>query len=278
MTPKDVMVITGTGFTFSLRASDMFFMAVFSIGWRGLFASIQFLTQCWIAETTYLKWILRHILSINRFLFVCLFVIETGVHACLVQLSRGKRGKGFWLTETMPFLSIQSLSDFFQQMQSELESIGLNVKVVVCDQGSNNRSMMKSLGVTVDSPHFEMNGKSLHVLYDPPHLLKNICNNLKKSGFMVGDNRVDWSHILTYFEIDSSLPIRMAPRLTERDIELPAFSSMKVRRMVISSSLNSAKSLHLRFLEESPCSCTKSLHGFWGVIFWQWQEHHPKWV
>lgn len=144
----------------------------------------------------------------------------------------------------------------------ELESIGLNVKVVVCDQGSNNRSMMKSLGVTVDSPHFEMNGKSLHVLYDPPHLLKNICNNLKKSGFMVGDNRVDWSHILTYFEIDSSLPIRMAPRLTERDIELPAFSSMKVRRMVISSSLNSAKSLHLRFLEESPCSCTKSLHGF----------------
>ena len=127
MTPKDVMVITGTGFTFSLRASDMFFMAVFSIGWRGLFASIQFLTQCWIAETTYLKWILRHILSINRFLFVCLFVIETGVHACLVQLSRGKRGKGFWLTETMPFLSIQSLSDFFQQMQSvdpELKASG----------------------------------------------------------------------------------------------------------------------------------------------------------
>ena len=26
MTPKDVMVITGTGFTFSLRASDMFFI------------------------------------------------------------------------------------------------------------------------------------------------------------------------------------------------------------------------------------------------------------
>ena len=35
---------------------------------------------------------------------------------------------------------------------SKLADIGLNIRVIVCDQGSNNRSMIKSLNVTPESP------------------------------------------------------------------------------------------------------------------------------
>ena len=65
-------------------------------------------------------------------------------------------------------------------------------------------------------------------MYDPPHLLKNIRNNLKRNGFIVDGNEIAWKHIERFYAIDASLPIRMAPRLTERHITLPAFSSMKV--------------------------------------------------
>ena len=71
---------------------------------------------------------------------------------------------------------LSALKNFF--------AIGLDVKVLTCDQGSNNRSVMHSLfGVTVDGPYFIFkNVDKVYVVYDPPHLLKNIRNNLK---FMV---------------------------------------------------------------------------------------------
>ena len=75
---------------------------------------------------------------------------------------------------------------------------------------------------------FERNGETIFVMYDPPHLLKNIRNNLKRNGFIVDGNKIAWKHIERFYAIDASLPIRMAPRLTERHIALPAFSSMKV--------------------------------------------------
>ena len=36
----------------------------------------------------------------------------------------------------------------------KVQATGLIVKVVICDQGSNNRSVVNSLGVSVDNPTF----------------------------------------------------------------------------------------------------------------------------
>ena len=38
-----------------------------------------------------------------------------------------------------------------------------------CDQGSNNRSMMTELGISVTDLTFEVNNEKLHALFDPPH-------------------------------------------------------------------------------------------------------------
>jgi len=56
------------------------------------------------------------------------------------------------------------------------------------------------------------------VFYDPPHLLKNIRNNLKKLGFKFGENNVLWQHIVSFYSSDSGSPIRMAPKLTQNHV------------------------------------------------------------
>ena len=39
---------------------------------------------------------------------------------------------------------------------------------------------------------------------------------------------VSWDHINQFYQIDSSTPIRMAPKLTNRHITLPAFANLNV--------------------------------------------------
>ena len=53
---------------------------------------------------------------------------------------------------------------------TRLQAIGLHVKVLVCDQGSNNRRLLKSFSdVSVDKPYFSYSGNKVCVIYDPPH-------------------------------------------------------------------------------------------------------------
>jgi len=93
------------------------------------------------------------------------------------------------------------------------------VKDIICDQGSNSQSMVPKLGASVSKPYFMNNNNCVIVFYDPPHLLKNIHNNLKKLGFKVGENNV-----VSFYNSDSVLPIRIAPKLTQKHLDLPEFS------------------------------------------------------
>ena len=70
--------------------------------------------------------------------------------------------------------------------------------------------------------------KQVFVFYDPPHLLKNVRNNLKKADLRVGEKIVSWQHIVDFYNIDKMQMIQMAPKLKERHIELPPFSAMRV--------------------------------------------------
>ena len=65
------------------------------------------------------------------------------------------------------------LKTLVSQCIEKLISIGLDVKAVVCDQGSNNRKVIESLGTTESRPSFYKEGRKVYLFYDPPHLLKN---------------------------------------------------------------------------------------------------------
>jgi hypothetical protein len=127
-------------------------------------------------------------------------------------------------------MSGKVMTQLLKECIDKVQSSNLTVKVVISDQGSNNRSMFETeLGASVGKPFFWYHDLKVFVLYDPPHLIKNIRNNLKKHGFLVGDHEVLWKYVSDFFYSDCKLPIRMAPKLTAKHIELPPFASLRVK-------------------------------------------------
>ena len=151
---------------------------------------------------------------------------HAGVFMVRGLVDKWKQPVGYFLTSG-PMCSDRLQSTLLTCVE-KVQATGLIVKVVICDQGSNNRSVVNKLGVTVDKPTFDHNDATIFVVYDPPHLLKNIRNNLKRNGFCANKERISWKYIEQFYQIDSSLPIRMAPKLTAKHVSLPPFASMRV--------------------------------------------------
>ena len=84
--------------------------------------------------------------------------------------------------------------------------------------------MIVKLVASVSKPYFIYNNNHVTVFYDPPHFLKKIHNNLKRSGFKVGENNALWQPFVLFYFSNSLLPIRMAPRLSQKHVDLPVFS------------------------------------------------------
>ncbi|GFO09646.1 transposable element p transposase [Plakobranchus ocellatus] len=112
---------------------------------------------------------------------------------------------------------------------TELQQIGLCVKAVICDQGSNNMAVTKFLGVSSATPYFMHNGTQYFVIYDPPHLIKSIRNNLHKSGLKCGTSEISWKYVEAFYDQDCKFSVRMAPKLTDKHIKLPPFTALRVK-------------------------------------------------
>lgn len=93
-------------------------------------------------------------------------------------LAPWKQAIGYFLSSGP--ISGDMLHSLLLKCLGKLAALGLTVKAVVCDQGSNNRKAIERLGITEENTHFVFNGEKIFVVYDPPHLLKNVRNNLKK--------------------------------------------------------------------------------------------------
>jgi Transposase protein len=72
---------------------------------------------------------------------------------------------------------------------AKTEAFGLNVIAIISDQGSNFYQLCNLLAVTIERPFFEFNGKPYFYLFDSPHLLKSIRNNLRKHVFEFDDQK-----------------------------------------------------------------------------------------
>ena len=72
---------------------------------------------------------------------------------------------------------------------------------------------------TKEFPHFEMRGKKYFVIFDPPHLLKSVRNNLLKYKLEFGHKTASWDGIKSFYQREHELAIRMAPKLTEKPID-----------------------------------------------------------
>jgi len=103
----------------------------------------------------------------------------------------------------------------------KLYNIGLFVRCIVCDQGPTNISAVKLLGFDFNKPFISCSPSTshIHVIFDVPHLFKNLRNNLMRKDIIFGEDIVKWQYIKSFYQLDNAAPIRLAPKLTERHIE-----------------------------------------------------------
>ena len=140
--------------------------------------------------------------------------------------SKWKQPIGYFLAHNTT--SADKLKPLVQSAIEKLANIGLSVRVVICDQGATNQQMFRFFGVSADKPFAEIGSNKVVFMFDSPHLLKNVRNNLMKHDFIIGDKRVSWKYVYEFYQSDAKQSIRMAPRLTKKHLELPPFAAMRV--------------------------------------------------
>ena len=137
-------------------------------------------------------------------------------HACVFMVKglkeKWKQVIGYEFTHGT--ISVPNLKDLVLKCLRLLLDIGLHVKLIVCDQGSNNQSMYKKLGISPQEPYFYVNEEKIFAMYDPPHLIKSVRNNLFASGYVVNGSIINAEFIKKLYEIDSKHHIQLAPKLT----------------------------------------------------------------
>ena len=97
------------------------------------------------------------------------------------------------------------------------------------DMGSNFNNLALDLGITPEKPCFTHKNKIYFLMFDPPHLIKCIRNNLMKYTFKFGNLVASWKDIEAFYNKDKSLQIRSAHKLTNKYIHPNNFNKMKVK-------------------------------------------------
>lgn len=155
-----------------------------------------------------------------------------------------KQPVAFYFSESG--IKTQDLVVALKEIIRAVQSTGLKIIATVCDQAPTNVAANNILlKETVESYNrrgeekqclgFEIDGHEIVPLYDPPHLLKGVRNNLvtKDLTFYVnGEQKIaKWSHIVKFYEIDKlrlDVGERMTPKLTDAHVYPDKLKKMKV--------------------------------------------------
>lgn len=142
----------------------------------------------------------------------------------------------------------QEIAKQIKEVVSELQGAGLIVLATVCDQRANNKRAIKLLLQETHGTYLRtgqepknnvilINNHEVIPLYDPPHLLKCIRNNLLTKNLQyVGVNNIKqtakWHHlILLHKENPGYKGVRLIPKLTDNHVlpEKISRNKMKVK-------------------------------------------------
>ena len=77
----------------------------------------------------------------------------------------------------------------------KLKEIGVDVKLLVCDQGSNNRKLYNSLKVTHSRPYFIYKGKKYFAIFDWPHLIKRLWYQIRKHKYIYTRSKISNNYV-----------------------------------------------------------------------------------
>ncbi|KAJ8911831.1 hypothetical protein NQ315_012561 [Exocentrus adspersus] len=127
----------------------------------------------------------------------------------------------------------KSLKTMIKNVIQESQNIGLNIIATVCDQGGPNQAAINDLlqetnlhclqhNVENRYQGFLVNGVEIIPLFDSPHLLKGLRNNLltKDLYFHLNEKNcvAKWKHIEQFYLLDVQLPDRICHKLTDQHV------------------------------------------------------------
>lgn len=120
----------------------------------------------------------------------------------------------FYCTGTTP---TKNVVEYLKNVVKSVNQTGLNIVDTVCDQGGTNVAAINLLiavtkqnyeGLNMKNKNlgFEIDDKEIIPIYDPPHLLKCIRNNLYKKDVIFTIDTIEytasWDHIRIMYEYD----------------------------------------------------------------------------
>lgn len=126
----------------------------------------------------------------------------------------------------------QKLKLLLETVIQKLQEISLNPRVIVCDQGSNNRCAFSLLEATGTKSYFYVNDCKIYTIFDAPHLIKSFRNNFANvtNQWYVHGKAVAWSDITKTYELDrQSSSTRAMPKITPIHINPNNFQKMRVK-------------------------------------------------
>lgn len=166
----------------------------------------------------------------------------------IVFMARGLRKK--WKQPIAYFFSEHGMSspDLARNLKDiirALHNIGLKVVATICDQHSTNSKAIKMLkddterafqlaGIENRLEGFSIDGEEIVPLYDVPHLLKGIRNNLLDNPasftWKNGVQTATWEDIIRLYELDvGDFDTKMCYKLTDAHIYKDKIKKMKVK-------------------------------------------------
>jgi len=162
--------------------------------------------------------------------------------------SKWKQALAFFFTHNT--MAASTLAELVCDCVDKLQNINLFVRCIVCDQGATNVAALRQLGFMTNDPCLQLPKiqTKIHVIFDVPHLLKNVRNNLQRHDIKVDDSTAQWKHIDQFYQIDKQSSIRLAPKLTDRHIDVTSVAKMRVSLAAQTLSHSVADGIKLRVM------------------------------
>lgn len=163
----------------------------------------------------------------------------------MIKSIKGKYKQPICFTFCRSCTKKEDLKKIIIDIIREIHKTGLTIVATICDQSQTNISVVNSLkedtkriylrqGIEHNCLYFEVDHKPVFPMFDTPHLLKGVRNNLlKKDAKYIEENLTkiaSWEHIkMLYNEDVGEQELKLVNKLTEFHVMETKIPKMKVK-------------------------------------------------
>ncbi|CAK1591187.1 unnamed protein product [Parnassius mnemosyne] len=124
----------------------------------------------------------------------------------------------------------KELEPWLDEVILKLFSIRIEIQAIVSDQGSNFAKYAKEVkNITSEKPYFMLQDRKIYYIFDVPHLIKCIRNNLLSNDFIYKGKLISWEYIEELYAKQKQKDLRLIPKVTEKHINPNNFQKMRVK-------------------------------------------------